>query len=105
MIAGPNVSLVSRMVQVVTLLTLVNASIAGGPSGPQRTSSSARTRPQQQIRELITAADSGNTRKARQILDKGLNVDVSFPKDDSELSGMTALMVASSRGYPGLVQE
>lgn len=104
MIAVPKVSLVSRILQLVTLLCLVNAWIAGGPTGPQRTSNSARTRPQQ-IRELINAAGNGDTRKVRQILDKGLNVNVSFPKDDSELSGMTALMAAASRGYSGLVEE
>jgi ankyrin repeat protein len=98
------VSLVTmRILQLVILLSLFNASIAGGPGGPQRTSSSARTR-QQQRRELISAAAAGNTSKVLQILNSGVNVDATFARDESELSGKTALIAAASRGHSDLVR-
>jgi ankyrin repeat protein len=53
----------------------------------------------------MNAAASGDTRKVLQLLDHGLNVNVSFPRDESEFSGMTVLMVASLHGYPELVEE
>jgi ankyrin repeat protein len=55
------------------------------------------------IRELIHAADAGDTRKVMQILNSGVNVNATFARDDSELSGKTALMAASSRGHSDLV--
>ena len=51
------------------------------------------------VLELMNAAASGDTRKVFEILDKGLNIDVTFERDESEFSGMTALMVASKHGY------
>jgi len=53
----------------------------------------------------MNAAARGDTRKVVQLLDNGLKVNVSFPPDESEFSGMTALMVASLHGYPELVEE
>ena len=42
--------------------------------------------------ELLNAAASGDIRKVLQLLDNGLNVNVSFPPDESEFSGMTVVM-------------
>ena len=55
------------------------------------------------VRELINAAAAGNTGKVLQILNSGVNVNVTFARDDSELSGKTALMAAASRGHLDLV--
>ena len=52
----------------------------------------------EKLRDLMNAAASGDTTKVFEILDKGLNVDVTFDRDESEFSGMTALMVASNHG-------
>jgi ankyrin repeat protein len=53
----------------------------------------------------MNAAASGDTKKVLQLLDHGLNVNVTFPPDESEFSGMTVLMVASLHDYPELVEE
>ena len=93
------------ILQSVTLLSgSTNACAAGEQRKAQRTSRTARNR-SEQVRELMNAAASGDTRKVLQLLDNGLNVNVSFPPDESEFSGMTALMVASLHGYPELVEE
>ena len=80
------------------------ASATGAQRKAQRTPRTARNR-SQQVRELMNAAASGDTKKVLQLLDNGLNVNVSFPPDESEFSGMTVLMVASLHGYPELVEE
>jgi ankyrin repeat protein len=56
------------------------------------------------VRELIHAAAAGDSSKVLQLLNSGVNVNAAFERDDSELSGMTALMAASSRGHSELVQ-
>jgi ankyrin repeat protein len=53
----------------------------------------------------MNAGANGDTRKVLQLLDQGLNVNVTFPRDESEFSGMTILMVASSHGYAEMVEE
>ena len=99
-------SLITLMIlQSVTLLSgLTNASAAGERTKAQRTSRTARNR-SRQVRELMNAAARGDIKKVVQLLDNGLNVNVSFPRDESEFSGMTALMVSSRHGYPELVEE
>jgi uncharacterized protein len=101
----PKVSLITLMIlQSVTLLTgSTVASAAGEQTKAQRTSRTARNR-SQQIRELMNAAARGDTRRVLQLLDSGLRVNVTFARDESEFSGMTALMVASLHGYPELVE-
>ena len=88
----------------VMILQSVTLLITSEPGTAQRTSRSARNR-SQQVNELINAAANGDTRKVLQLLDNGLNVNASFPQDESEFSGMTALLIASLRGYPELVEE
>src|SRR5688500_3974977 len=48
------------------------------------------------LREFFNAAQAGDTKKTLQLLDAGVNVNASFQRDDSELSGKTALMIASA---------
>ena len=55
------------------------------------------------VRELISAAAAGDTSKVVQILNSGVDVNATFARDDSELSGKTALMAAASRGRANLV--
>ena len=71
----------------------------------RRSSESVRENNSQQIRELSDAAVNGDTGKLIEILNQGVNVNATFARDDSELSGMTALMVASSRGYAEMVAK
>ena len=88
----------------VTLLSgPINESAAGAQTKAQRTSRTSRNR-SQQVREIMNAAANGDTKKVIQLLDNGLNVNVTFPPDESEFSGMTAVMVASLHGYPELVE-
>ena len=83
----------------------VRAAFAGEQSKkvPRRSTSAAKKKAQQ-VRELMNAVANGNSRKVFEILDSGLNVDVTFERDESEFSGMTALMVASVRGNPEMVE-
>jgi ankyrin repeat protein len=62
-----------------------------------------RSNRSKKVRELISAAAAGDTSKVLQILNSGVNVNATFGRDDSELSGMTALMAAASRGHSDLV--
>lgn len=70
----------------------------------QRSSTSAAKSKAKLVRELMNAAANGDTVKVFEILNKGLNVNLSFERDESEFSGMTVLMVASSRGYHEMVE-
>ena len=88
----------------ITVMILVTLLITSEPGIAQCTSSSAANS-SQEVSELINAAANGDTRKVLQLLDNGLNVNVSFPRDESEFSGMTALLIASLRGHPELVEE
>lgn len=98
-------SLITLMIlQSVTLLSgSTNASAAGEQRKAQRPSRAA-SNASQQVRELMNAAASGDTKKVIELLDHGLKVNVTFPPDESEFSGMTALMVASLHGYAELVE-
>ncbi len=71
----------------------------------QRRSNAAVQNRSQKTRELINAAANGDLAKVVEILDTGVNVNATYEKDQSELSGMSALMVASSRGYSNMVGE
>ena len=96
--------IVLMSLQPVNLVSAsTNASAPREQTKAQRTSRSARNRAQQ-VRELMNAAARGDIRKVVQLLDHGLNVNVAFPRDESEFSGMTALMVASMHSYPELVE-
>lgn len=66
---------------------------------PARQQSRNRSR----IRQLVQAADAGETKKVLQILNSGVNINATFARDESELSGKTALMAAASRGHANLV--
>ena len=83
-----------RMVMIVVIVALVNDA-----AGAYQRSNRSR-----KVRELINAAAAGDTSKVLQILNSGVNVNAMFARDESELSGKTALMAASSRGYSVLVQ-
>lgn len=89
---------------VVGLSDSAKASVAGEQRKAQRPSRAA-TKRSKQVRELMNAAAGGDIRRVLQLLDDGLKVDVAFPRDESEFSGMTVLMVASLHGYPEMVEE
>ena len=89
----------------VVLTDSAKASVADEQSKARRNSDAALKNKAQQTRELINAAANGDLEKVIEILNKGVNVNASFARDDSELSGKTALMVASSRGYSNMVAE
>jgi ankyrin repeat protein len=63
-----------------------------------------QSRNRSRIRQLVQAADAGDTAKVLQLLNSRVNVNATFERDESELSGKTALMAASSRGHSDLVQ-
>jgi ankyrin repeat protein len=84
-------------IRVVMLLVIV-ALVSDVSVGYQRSNRSRK------VRELINAAADGDTSKVLQILNSGVNVNATFARDESELSGKTALMAASSRGHSVLVK-
>jgi ankyrin repeat protein len=71
----------------------------------QRSSTAAAANRSKKVGELVQAAAAGNTQKVLQMLNAGVDVNATFERTESRLSGMTALMVAASRGYSGLVEE
>ena len=90
-------------------VALPSGSIRTAASGEQskKGQSGLNSAPQnrtEKVRELMNAAANGDSRKIFEILDNGLNVDVTFERDESEFSGMTALMVASKHGYQETVE-
>lgn len=98
-----------RRLPLIALLVLSAVVVSDTRASAQ---SKARRRPaaglrnkSQQVADLINAAANGDLEKVVEILNKGVNVNATFPRDTSELSGMTALMVASSRGYSNTVAE
>jgi ankyrin repeat protein len=96
--------IVGMILSGVVLSDSVQASAAGKQRKAQRPSRTSSNK-SQQVRELMNAGANGDTRKVLQLLDQGLNVNVTFPRDESEFSGMTILMVASSHGYAEMVEE
>lgn len=93
------------ILSAVVLGDSAKASAAQKQRKARRSSNVAVKNKSQQTRELINAAADGDIDKVIETLNKGVNVNASFRRDDSELSGMTALMVASSRGYSNMVAE
>ena len=90
---------------IVTFQTdSVNAAFGGKQRRRAQRSSNAAVHPEK-VRELINAAAAGDIEKVLEVLNTGINVNATFDRDDSELSGMTALMAASHRGYSNLVGE
>lgn len=89
---------------VVTLTSDLSTTAA---ARQQRTSSqrSATAKRSREVRELVDSAAAGKTQKVLQLLNAGVNVNARLEKDDSELSGNTALMAAASRGHSSLVEE
>lgn len=81
-----------------TLLLIIAVFPLPGFASPAQRSSNATTK----TRELITAANDGNLEKVTRILDSGFNINARI-NDRSELSGRTALMIASLRGYERIV--
>lgn len=81
-----------------------NAAVRAEQSRRARRSSAVQNR-SKKVRELINAAADGDISKVLEILNTGVNVNATYDRDDSELSGMTALMVASHRGYSNMVGE
>lgn len=94
------------ILHILTPGSAVRAAAAAGEQSNknQRSSTSAAKKKAKQVRELMNAAANGDTVKVFEILNKGLNVDVRFERDESEFSGKTVLMVASSRGYHEMVE-
>ncbi len=84
-------SIRALMIMVIVVL------VSDVPGAYQRTNRS-------KVRELISAAAAGDTSKVMQILNSGVNVNATFARDDSELSGKTALMAAAARGRSDLVR-
>jgi ankyrin repeat protein len=95
------------LISLMTLSAVVLSDSAGAAeqTKARRSSDAALKNKSQQGRQLINAAANGDLEKVIEILKKGVNVNFTFPRGTSELSGMTALMVASSRGYSNTVAE
>src|SRR5689334_19596924 len=88
---------------ILSAVVLSDSTRTSEQSKGRRSSNTARTNKSPQVRELINAAANGDLDKVIEILNKGVDVNATFPRDTSELSGMTTLMVASSRGYSNTV--
>ena len=96
--------LIALILSAVVLSDSAKASAADEQHKARR-SSNAAPKNKSRTQELINAAANGDLERVIAILNQGVNVNASFKRDASELSGMTALMVASSRGYSNTVAE
>ena len=97
--------LITLMILSAVVLSDSAKASAAAAQRKARRSSAAALKNKSQEQELINAAANGDLEKVIEFLNKGVNVNATFPRDPSELSGMTALMVASSRDYPNTVAE
>jgi uncharacterized protein len=79
---------------VVSLIVMSMIDVAGAYQRSNRSN---------KVGELINAAAAGDIGKVQQILNSGVSVNATFARDESEFSGMTALMAAASRGHSDLV--
>lgn len=65
----------------------------------------AATNRSKKLREFFHAANAGDSKKVFELLNAGVNINATYQRDESELSGKTALMIASSRGYSDMVEK
>ena len=93
------------ILSAVVLSDRAKASATDEQSKARRSSAATLKNKSQQVRDLINAAANGDLEKVIELLNKGVNVNATFARDGSEMSGMTALMVASLRGYSNTVAE
>jgi len=56
------------------------------------------------LRELMSAAAAGNVRRVNALLDKGIDVNVTYLRNESPWSGKTVLMVAAEHGPSEVIQ-
>jgi ankyrin repeat protein len=68
------------------------------------TTARQQSRNSSRVRQLVQAAYAGDTTKVLQLLNARVDVNATFDRVESELSGKTALMAASTRGHSDLVQ-
>ena len=92
--------MIKRPIRVAIPLMILVLAFAGDVAGAYQRSNTSK-----KIQELIQAAAAGDISKVRRVLNTGVSIDARYARDDSEFSGKTALMVASSRGYSELVRD
>jgi uncharacterized protein len=89
--------LVFSTVMVASTPTAAVAQTRKHASGKQRISNS-------DLGELMNAAEAGSVGRVKALLDKGIDVNVKYFRDESPWSGKTALMVAAEHGQSEVIQ-
>ena len=98
----------NRVVMLLMIVVTLTSEVSTTAAAHQQHKTSPRgstANRSRKVRELIHAAAAGNTPKVLQLLKAGVNVNAPFERDESELSGKTALMAAASGGHSGLFAE
>jgi uncharacterized protein len=94
---------------IFLLLVLSTVVVASTPTSAAVAQTRKRAPGKQRIsnsdlRELMSAAEAGNVGRVNALLDKGIDVNVTYLRNESPWSGKTALMVAAEHGQSGVIQ-
>ncbi len=96
----------STYIFVLVLIMVVVASTPPTAAVAQRKKPAPSKQPisKRDLRELMSAAAAGNVRRVNALLDKGIDVNATYLRDESPWSGKTALMVAAEHGQSEVIQ-
>lgn len=96
----------STCIFVIILATVIVAASTPA-SGIIQRRSRASSKPainKKDLQELMKAAADGNVARVNALLNKGIDVNVKYLRDESPWSGKTALMVAAQNGHSEVIQ-
>lgn len=95
----------SRIVLILFLATVL-VSCKPATAGTQKKLDIAKKQVVSQLdmQELMRASAAGRVQRVNAILDKGIDVDLTYQRDESPWSGKTALMVAAENGQSGVLE-
>lgn len=89
---------------VLTTVVVANTQATAAVAQRSKRISSKQAISKRDLRELMSAAAAGNVRRVDALLDKGIDVNVTYLRDESPWSGKTALMVAAEHGQSEVIQ-
>jgi ankyrin repeat protein len=93
------------LVLVLTRVVVVSMpATAAAATQTRKPVSSQRRISHRDLRQLMSAAETGSVQRVNALLDKGINVNVTYLRNESQWSGKTALMVAAEHGQNEVIQ-
>jgi len=89
---------------VFTIVIAPSTSATAAVAQTRKRASNKQLISKRDLRELMSAAAAGNVRRVNALLDKGIDVNVTYLRNESPWSGKTALMVAAEHGQSEVIQ-